>query len=58
MEGVEIVGTLPDAIQDITVFTGAVCARASQPRAAADLLAFLASPAADAIKRRHGLEPP
>jgi molybdate transport system substrate-binding protein len=55
---VEILGTLPDEIQHITVFSGAVCTLARLPEAAADLLAYLASPAGDAIKRRHGLEPP
>jgi molybdate transport system substrate-binding protein len=54
---VEMLGTLPDEIQHITVFSGAVCTLARLPDAAADLLAFLASPAGDAIKRRHGLEP-
>jgi molybdate transport system substrate-binding protein len=54
---VEILGLLPDAIQHVTVFSGAVCTLARRPHAAADLLAFLASPAGDAIKRRHGLEP-
>jgi len=55
--GVDILGPLPDEIQDVTVFSAAVCALARQPEAAAALLAFLASPAGDAIKRRHGLEP-
>jgi len=54
---VDILGTLPEAIQDITIFAGAVCTAARQPDAAAGLLAFLASPACDAVKRRHGLEP-
>lgn len=54
---IEILGTLPDEIQEVTVFSGAVCTLARQPEAAAELLAFLASPAGDAIKRRHGLEP-
>jgi len=54
---VEILGPLPDEIQDITVFSGAVCTLARLPEAAADLLVYLASPAGDAVKRRHGLEP-
>jgi molybdate transport system substrate-binding protein len=57
VEDVDVLGTLPDEIQQITVFTGAVCAAAAQPELAAHVLAFLASPAGDAIKRRHGFEP-
>jgi molybdate transport system substrate-binding protein len=55
--GIEVVGSLPAAIQEITIFSGAVCASASQPAAAKTLLAFLASPETAAIKRGHGMEP-
>jgi hypothetical protein len=33
-----------------------VCRTAAQPDAARAFLAFLASPDADAVKRRHGME--
>lgn len=53
--GIEVVGELPDAVQSITTFTAAVCAR-SQDRTAVDaFLRFLVSTSANEIKRRHGL---
>jgi molybdate transport system substrate-binding protein len=55
--GVEVAGPLPDAIQVLTAFSAGICRTASQPEATAALLAFLASPAADAAKRRQGMEP-
>jgi molybdate transport system substrate-binding protein len=58
MEGVDVVGPLPDAIQIVTTFSAAVGARARAPEAARDLLAFMASPATAGAKRRHGMEPP
>lgn len=54
--GIEVLGPLPDAIQSITVFSGAVGARCSRPDAAHSLLAYLASPAAAAAKHRYGME--
>ncbi len=55
--GIAIVGPLPPAIQETTIFAGAVCSASSQPAAAAAALAYFASPAAAAAKRRHGMEP-
>jgi molybdate transport system substrate-binding protein len=57
LEGIEVVGPLPAAIQIVTTFSAAVGARARQPDAARALLAFLASPAAADAKRREGMEP-
>jgi molybdate transport system substrate-binding protein len=55
--GIDVVGTLPEDIGEITVFAGAVCASARCAAAARAVLDFLASPATDAVKRRHGMEP-
>jgi molybdate transport system substrate-binding protein len=55
--GIEVLGPLPQEIQIVTVFAGAVCRTAAQPRAAGAFLSFLASPDADAAKLRHGMEP-
>ena len=55
--GVDVVGLLPPEIQVTTVFSAAVCTASSGPAAAGALLSFLASPEADAAKRRHGMEP-
>jgi molybdate transport system substrate-binding protein len=56
-DGVEVVGTLPATIEFITVFSAALCPGSTQTAAAREMLAFMASPACDAAKRRHGMEP-
>lgn len=57
LQGITLVGALPEAIQIITTFSGAVAATARQPEAARALLAFMAAPAAADAKRRQGMEP-
>ena len=57
LPGVEIAGTLPPAIQEITAFTGAVCEPSAQRAAANALLSFCASSLADATKLKYGMEP-
>ncbi len=54
--GVDVVGLLPAEIQVVTVFSAAICAASGRVEAAGKLLSFLASPQADATKRRHGME--
>jgi molybdate transport system substrate-binding protein len=55
--GIEVLGPLPEGIDADTVFSGGICARSPQPDAARELLRYLASPQADAAKRRHGMQP-
>ena len=55
--GIDVVGLLPAEVQAVTIFSAAVCAASNAPAAAKALLSFLASPEADAAKRRHGMEP-
>jgi molybdate transport system substrate-binding protein len=57
VEGIDMLGPLPPAIQIVTTFVAAVGARAHQPGEARTLLAFMASPAAADAKRREGMEP-
>jgi molybdate transport system substrate-binding protein len=57
VDGITVAGQLPEPVQIITTFSGAVCAASTQPQAARDLLAFMASPEAAAAKRRQGMEP-
>jgi len=57
LDGIEVVGTLPAAVQIVTTFSAGVCARARHPEAARALIDFLVSPAAAEAKRREGMEP-
>ena len=55
--GIDVIGLLPPEIQLVTVFAAAACTASGRPAATKALLAFLASSAADAAKRHHGMEP-
>jgi molybdate transport system substrate-binding protein len=57
VDGIEILGALPQAIQSTTVFQAALGRHARAPQQARAWLAFLTSPDADAAKRRHGMQP-
>ena len=57
LEGITVVGPMPPAVQIKTIFSGALCTASAQPDAVRALLAFMASPEADAAKRRNGMEP-
>jgi molybdate transport system substrate-binding protein len=54
--GIEIVGSLPDALQKITTFSGGVLTAAKQPTVAAALLKFVATESPRLLKPK-GLEP-
>ncbi len=56
LDGIDVVGPLPPAIQITTTFSAGVCTAATQPDAARALLACLASPEAAPIKQSHGME--
>lgn len=55
--GITLVGGLPQAVEIITTFSGSVAATCRQPDAMRALLAFWQSPACDALKREHGMDP-
>jgi molybdate transport system substrate-binding protein len=55
LDGIAVLGALPDVIQQITVFSGGVSASSAAPAAAQALLGYLASPAAAALKQQHGM---
>ncbi|UFS56707.1 substrate-binding domain-containing protein [Comamonadaceae bacterium M7527] len=57
VDGIQIVGPLPSAIQITTTFSACVLTSSQQPQAAAELLTFLASDAAAAAKKAQGMTP-
>jgi len=57
VDGIEVLGLLPDPIQGTTTFAAGVTHASTQPDRVRSLLAFMASPAVAAIKRENGMEP-
>ena len=55
--GVQLIGLLPPEFELATVYTAAVCTRARQPAAAADLIRLLVSPGAAGLRAGGGFEP-
>ena len=58
LDGIAVVGTLPEAVAITTVFSAATCVVSRQAETLEQLLAFLASPQTMAAKRRHGMDAP
>lgn len=57
VQGVTIVGPLPDDIQINTIFSAGICATCTQSDAARRFLDFLHSPESVDAKRRQGMDP-
>jgi len=57
LDGIDVLGTLPDEIQFITNFSAGLCAGSAQVSAVRAMLEFMTSPEAAQVKRRHGMEP-
>ncbi len=53
--GVDVIGTLPADLQQITTYSGGITADAKEAAAARALIGFLASPAATAVYKTKGL---
>ena len=56
LEGIAVLGTLPEEVSITTIFSAGTCASSLQGEALAGLLSFMASPEAAAVKRRHGMD--
>jgi len=55
VKGIEVVGPVPNEIQRVTTMTVGLGSRAENPAAAKALIAWLSSPAAHPVFKRHGL---
>ena len=56
LEGITVLGTLPEPVSVTTIFSAGICAASSQRETLGRLLAFMASAEAAAVKRRHGMD--
>jgi molybdate transport system substrate-binding protein len=54
--GIVVLGPLPEAIQLMTTFSGAIATSSQQPAAARQALEFMAAPTMTSIKQRYGME--
>jgi len=57
LPGITVLGPLPPAIQQLTVFAAGVASASDRPDAVRALLAWMAGPQAADAKRRQGMEP-
>ena len=57
LQGIELLGPLPQEIQTLTVFSGGICTASARPGAGRTLLGYMASAAVADLKRQHGMEP-
>ena len=57
LDGIELLGPMPEGTQIVTTFSAALCAASQQGAVVRELMQFLRSAAADEAKRRHGMEP-
>lgn len=58
VQGIDVVGPLPADIQVVTVFSGGVPAKSTDPEGARALFELLRSDAAQPVIRRYGMERP
>lgn len=56
LKGIRIIGPLPPPVQLVTTFSGGVSATCTRGEAARAALSYMVSPAADAAKKRSGME--
>lgn len=57
LQGIDVLGPLPDAVQITTTFSAGICTASQQAAAVRKMLDFMASPETADAKRRQGMEP-
>jgi molybdate transport system substrate-binding protein len=57
VDGIDIVGPLPDELQKITIFSAGIASVSKEPDAGKALIKFLASPAARSEIVKSGMDP-
>jgi len=57
VEGIDIIGPLPDELQKITIFSAGIASVSKEPEAGKALIMFLASPAARGELIKSGMDP-
>ncbi len=57
VDGIEVVGDLPPAIQIVSTFSAGICAGSTQAQAVRELFDFMNSSVAGASLQRHGMQP-
>ena len=57
VEGIDIIGPLPDALQQITIFSAGIATGSKEPDAGKALIKFMSSPAAKDEIVKSGMEP-
>jgi molybdate transport system substrate-binding protein len=57
LDGITVVGTLPEAVAITTVFSAATCSASVQSETIAKLSAFMASTQTAFVKQKHGMQP-
>ena len=58
LDGISLVGTLPEAVGITTVFSAAVCAASAQREPLSKLLGFMAASNTASVKLHHGMQQP
>ena len=57
VDGIDVLGALPDAVRITTTFSAGVCSASPHPDDARRLLGFISSPETGDAKRRQGMQP-